>query len=501
LQHRCSIEIAIMHRQRTANLAKRPAAQAVAAISPWDPAHASFAYGEWVSRMWTIWWTRNAGKAAIDAARRDRFNALVQFARRRSPVYRDAFRGVTEGRLDSTELPVMTKRALMSRFDDWVTDPAIKRTGVEAFLKDRNHIGDRYLGRYVIWKSSGTTGEPGIYVQDDDALGIYDALIAVQLASPHLIGNCAWGSIAKGGRAALIAATGDHFASVASWERVSRGSPGLAARGFSLMQPLDRLVDALNEYQPAFLASYPTMLALLAEEAEAGRLRIKPAILWSGGETFSDLTRNEIERAFGCPAVNEYGASECMSIAFSCPEGWLHVNADWVLLEPVDGDYRPTIPGDASTTVLVTNLANRVQPIIRYDLGDSVTVHAEPCACGNPLPAIRVDGRRDEVLSLQTADGDLVRLLPLAITTVVEDAIGAHRFQIAQVRSDVLAVRFDIKDAARKRAAWRAASRALCRYLRSQSLPNVQVVLDDQCPVTDPRSGKLREVIVAERRS
>ena len=466
-------------------------------MHPWDPAHASFAYGTWVSRMWAIWWTRNAGRAAIDAVRRDRFDALVRFARKQSPVYRDAFRGLAEGGLDSTRFPVMTKRALMSRFDDWVTDPAIKRSGVEAFLKDRHHIGDRYLGRYVIWKSSGTSGEPGIYVQDDDALGVYDALIAVQLASPYLIGNCAWGSIVKGGRAALVAATGDHFASIASWERVSRGSPGLAARGFSVMLPLHRLVDELNDYQPAFLASYPTMLALLAEEAEAGRLRIKPAILWSGGETFSDLARNEVERAFGCPAVNEYGASECMSIAFSCPVGWLHVNADRVLLEPVDRDFRPTRPGDASATVLVTNLANRVQPIIRYDLGDSITEHAGPCPCGNPLPVIRVEGRRDDVLSLPTADGDLVRLLPLAITTVVEDALGAHCFQIAQVRSDVLAVRFDIGDAAGKRAAWRAASGALHRYLRSQSLPNVQVVLDDQCPVTDPRSGKLRQVIVA----
>jgi hypothetical protein len=85
----------------------------------------------------------------------------------------------------------------------------------------------------------------------------------------------------------------------------------------------------------------------------------------------------------------------------------------------------------------------------------------------------------------------------LAITTVVEDAMGAHRFQIVQVRSDVLALRFEIEDTAGRRAAWRAASGALYRYLDSQSLPNVRVVLDGQCPVTDPRSGKLRQVIVA----
>lgn len=57
------------------------------------------------------------------------------------------------------------------------------------------------------------------------------------------------------------------------------------------------------------------------------------------------------------------------------------MNADWVLLEPVDERHRPTPPGVPSHTVLLTNLANRVQPLIRYDLGDSVTLLDRPCQC------------------------------------------------------------------------------------------------------------------------
>ena len=138
--------------------------------------------------------------------------------------------GVPEPRL----LPVMTKRALMARFDDWVTDAAIRRQDVDAFLADRTHIGERYLGRYIVWKSSGTTGEPGIYMQDDDALAVYDALIAVQLSTAELAGKCVAGCF-QGGRAALIAATGDHFASIALLGARVPVGPGLAARGFSVM--------------------------------------------------------------------------------------------------------------------------------------------------------------------------------------------------------------------------------------------------------------------------
>jgi putative adenylate-forming enzyme len=466
----------------------RAAALAAAGVSvtPWG----------WFSRMTEIWWTRNVGRPAIDAARSSRTSSLVAFARAHSPFYRRAWRALPQRDLALAELPVATKRELMAHFDDWATDPGVDRAGVEAFLADRTHIGERYLGRYVVWKSSGSTGEPGIFVQDEAALATYDALIAVQLAGTRLVGPYAWGLLAQGGRAALIAATGDHFASIASWQRMCRGAPWPNARAFSVMDPLPHLVAELNAYQPAFLASYPTMLAQLAQEQLAGRLRIGPTCLWSGGEYLAPSTGAAIERAFGCALINEYGASECMCIAVGCREGWLHVNADWVVLEPVDGDYRPTPPGEPSHTVLLTNLANRIQPVIRYDLGDSVVAKPDPCACGSPLPAIRAEGRHDDVLALRTADGGTVSLLPLALTTVVEDAADVHRFQLVQQAPDRLALRLGPCEASQRKIVWHAASAALHHYLAEQSLANVQVVLDRHAPVADPRSGKLREVIV-----
>src|SRR6266571_2733383 len=170
----------------------------------------------WFSRMTEIWWTRNAGRSAIDAARASRASSLIAFAREHSPVYRRAWDDLPQRELALAEVPVATKPELMAHFDDWLTDPRVDRAGIEAFLADRTHIGERYLDRYVVWKSSGSTGEPGIFVQDESALATYDALIAVQL-SGRLAGPYAWGLLARGGRAALIAATGDHFASIASW--------------------------------------------------------------------------------------------------------------------------------------------------------------------------------------------------------------------------------------------------------------------------------------------
>ena len=253
--------------------------------------------GEWATHLADIWWTRNLAKGSIEAVSKARVEALVRHARERSPLYRDAYRDIVDERVDLQRLPVMTRHGLMARFDDWATDRNISRSGVEAFLADRTHIGRRYLGRYIVWRSSGTSGEPGIYVQDTGAIATYDALVASQLSSRKLLARCAWGSLTRGGRAALIAATGDHFASIASWERVCHANPWLAARGFSVMMPLAQLVAELNDYQPAFVASYPTTLLLLAEELRGGRLRIRPAILWSGGEYLSADAERELERA------------------------------------------------------------------------------------------------------------------------------------------------------------------------------------------------------------
>jgi len=460
-----------------------------------DLVSASFAWSQLIARAAEMVWTRGAGPDAIAAASADRFTELARFARAQSPFYRAAWHSLPQRDLSLHELPVVTKRDLMTHFDDWATDRLITREGVDRFLSDKRRIGEHFLDRFVIWKSSGSTGEPGIFVQDDVAMACYDALLAVQLHTANASNAYLWSVLTQGGRAALVTAIDDHFASIASWQRACRAMPWSHAKAFSVMDPLATLVGKLNDYQPAFLASYPSTLALLAGEQVAGRLGIVPACIWSGGEFLADSMRGRIEAAFGSTLINEYGSSECLSIACSCTAGTLHVNADWVILEPVDRDYRPVPAGEPSHTVLLTNLANRIQPIIRYDLGDSITINTSPCHCGRALPAITVQGRHDDLLVLRSAKGARVQLSPLALTTVVEEVLACARFQLVQTAPAQIALRLATTDRAERRAAWSAARQALRSYLARQSLGNVDVVLDPRLPIPDERSGKMREVI------
>jgi phenylacetate-coenzyme A ligase PaaK-like adenylate-forming protein len=464
---------------------------ATAPTAPW--AAAAQAAGWWL-RLTQTWAHRLAGAGPIAHVAGVRLDGIVAYAREHSPLYRDAYRDLASAPA-LADLPVMTRQQLMGDFDRWATDRRVTRAAVETFLGDRDSVGARLLGRYTAWKSSGSSGEPGVYVQDDDALAVYDALIAVQLTRPDLAAQCFGGLMSRGGRAALVAATGDHFASIASWERVCRAAPRVAAKGFSILSPLDRLVTDLDRFAPAFIASYPTMLSLLAEERIAGRLATAPSLVWSGGETLSAAAHRALQDAFACPVVNEYGASECLSIAFSCREGALHVNADWVIVEAVDAQNRPVANGTASHSVLITNLANRVQPIIRYDLGDSVRMRDGRCACGSDLPALEVQGRCDEVLVLP-GRGGARRILPMALTTVIEEASGVHRFQVVHDGARTLRLRMPHGPAGERAHAFDDASRATARFLAEQGCDPVDLRLDAGEPTLDARTGKLRQVIV-----
>ena len=445
------------------------------------------------ARLSALWWTRQGGVPAARIAAH-RLEALLAHARAASPFYRRRLGEARAGPPRLADVPPVTKAELMSRFDDWATDREVRREPVERFLASAR-VGERYLGRYHVWKSSGTTGEPGVFVQDAQALAVYDALVAAQFQALPWTADRVARMVASAGRAALVTATEEHFAGITSWEHLRRAYPGGLARSFSVMAPTRELVAGLNAFRPAILAAYPSVLAILAGERRAGRLAIEPALAWSAGEYLAPSMRASIERAFGCPVINEYGASECLSIAHECPRGVLHVNADWLVLEGVDERGEPVPPGEISHTTLVTNLANWVQPVIRYDLGDRITRLDGPCGCASPLPGIRVDGRRDDIVALRTQRGARVKLPPLALATVVEESAEVHRFQLVQEAADRLALRIDAGEEA-KDAAWKRAAPALRAYLKRQGLANVRLSLGRERPQVDSASGKLRAVVV-----
>jgi putative adenylate-forming enzyme len=445
----------------------------------------------WAEAAFTVWQGSYLSESGVAHAAQRRITALIAYARVASPYYARLYRKLPAD-ASLQDLPPVSKQQLMDSFDEVVTQPVVTRRAVEDFIADPGRIGRSMMGRYGVWTSSGTTGTPGYFVHDPDAIAVYDALEAQRfrgLLSPTDLLR----QLMEGDRYAMVAATDGHFAGVSTVERMRHWAPWMAdaVRAFSLLQPCEQLLTQLNAYRPTILATYPTAAEMLAERQEAGQLRLRPREIWTGGEVLSEPTRQRVQRAFGCRVRSAYGASEFLPIAWECPHRQLHVNSDWVILEPVDRDGAPVEPGVRSQSVLLTNLANRVQPLIRYDLGDSITVHTRRCACGTHFPAVSVEGRCDDTLRLPGRRGGEVTCVPLALETVLEEGAGAHEFQLVQRRDGALTVHLGAQEHGR-RGPVRAALR---RYFDAVDVGPVEILMSRRGPVREPGSGKLRRVV------
>jgi phenylacetate-CoA ligase len=441
------------------------------------------------------WRTARATRDAIDRRQRRRLAELLHDARRQSRFYKAHYEGVPRGDPDLTRYPPVTKPMLMDAFDDVVTDPAITRAAIDAFIADESRIGTRFLDRYPVWTTSGTTGDPGVFVHDDASLTVLNVLpdrwLFPALLAPRLLSRL----VRHQFRGVEIAVTGGHFAGASGVELLRRESPFLADRLRILdpTRPLSELFGELNEFQPAYLIGYASVLRELGAAQREGRLHISPALVVPTAEPIAERGKASLARNFGCLVREAYGATECYPIAVECGHGRLHVNSDWVALEPVDADYRPVAPGEPSTTVLVTNLANRVMPLIRYDLGDSVTLHESPCPCGSAFPTMSVEGRQGDVLRFDTDTGE-VPVFPLALSTVVEEVPGVRRTQLVQTGPSSLSVRLETRPGRDEAVVWGRVKHALESFFAEQGVDDVTVELAAERPHRHPTSGKFRHV-------
>ena len=174
-------------------------------------------------------------------------------------------------------------------------------------------------------------------MHDRGAVAVYRAMTIVRIDLPWL-SLAGWLTLVRRRlRWAGVVGTGSHFAGTGwiEFERHRNPFYRSAFRTFSVQAPLEELVAELNGFQPAILSSYPSALELLAAEQAAGRLRIRPIVVESAGESMTAGARSTVAHALGCPVHDVYGSTEFTMMALDCPSGWLHVNSDWVVLEPV----------------------------------------------------------------------------------------------------------------------------------------------------------------------
>ena len=359
-------------------------------------------------------------RARLESHQRDRIRRLLAHACAHSPFHARRLARIDVARFEVADLPllpVMTKSEMMSEFDAVVTDWRLNLESVQEHLTSSANTASLLLDEYVCLASGGSSGLRGVFVQ---TIGEYMDFMA-SFARTGMASSAAGGAMPDGLVLAVVAAASPvHSSGLAS--AVISSPIRLVPVPATL--PVGEIVRRLNALQPPAIVGYPTMLALLAAEQRAGRLRIAPGAVTASSEMLTEEARTAITAAFGVPVTDQFVATEGL-VGPSEPGGRVQTFAtDMCVVELVDTEGEPVPPGTAADRVLVTNLHNFTQPLIRYELSDRFLRHHD-----DPAGRVRasVEGRNDSVFRY----GD-VTVHPVALEGVLDGMPGVTEYQIRQ---------------------------------------------------------------------
>jgi phenylacetate-coenzyme A ligase PaaK-like adenylate-forming protein len=364
-------------------------------------------------------WSRDQ----IEAEQRRALCALLLRAKTASPWYAERLAGIDPEAIaarDLGALPVTTKEELMANWDDVVTDRSLRRGDLERFVETQTAF-DYYREQYQAFESGGSSGVRGLYVWD------WAFFVATaNLAFRYEIRDARYESDRRLVRGVVTSGVPPHASTPLFSVDIE---PPMQTVVFPVGRPIAETVAAMNRVQPTHLIGYSSVIAYLAEEAEAGRLRIRPLRVATNSEPLLPEARELISRVWGVPINNAWGSTEVGMHASQCDHSpGLHIHEDAVILERVGEDDRPVADDAPAAKVLVTSLVNLAFPFIRYELDDVITLLDSPCPCGSAFRQIgEIQGR-----SLEAFGYGAVRVAPGVFGLVLGRDPAVLEYQVRQ---------------------------------------------------------------------
>lgn len=345
----------------------------------------------------------------IEQAQIARLRRFLETAGAHVPYWRDLFRrcdfdpAAVRSIADLRALPLL--------------DKAIIRANGEELKSER-------AGKLVRYNTGGSSGEPLVFYMGMERIS-HDVAAkwratrwwGVDIGDPEVV---LWGSPIELGKQDRIKEIRD---------RLFR-SHLLPAFQMSELK-MDIYLEGIRRVRPKMLFGYASALALLAGHAESRERDMTDLgirVAFTTGETLLPDQRAVIERVFAAPVANGYGSRDAGFIAHQCPAGSLHLSAEHIVAELVDEAGGPAERGDTGE-IVVTHLATRDFPFIRYRTGDMAVMGKEPCPCGRGLPVLReVSGRSTDFV--RTRSGNTMHAL--ALIYEVRDKPGVRAFKFIQ---------------------------------------------------------------------
>lgn len=411
--------------------------------------------------------TETLGAAELRQVQEEAFTALVGFALRHVPFYRDL------ARLDPALLTTPPDLSGIGRLP--IVEKEMLRRTPASFVAARG----AYLGSVFSLGTSGTSGTP---------LKLYCDTPARQRHYAFWTRLRRQNGIAPGTRRAtffgriILPAAADR----PPFWRFDRAQNNVLFSSYHLSAAnLPHYYRKLCELVPEEIIGYPSSLFQVARYIARENLPFPaPRVIFTTAETLLAHQRDAIARAFGAPVVDQYGCTEMVIFVAQCAHGGYHIHPEHGFLEILDDQGQP-VPDGVAGSAVCTGFLNRAMPLIRYRLGDRLIAAAGACPCGSSFPRLAsIEGRLDDLL--MTVDGrPLTRLDPIFKTLR-----GIAETQIIQEARDLLVIRL-VTD-----STFEAADEAaLVHELRKRAGADMRISIERLAEIPKDRNGKFRTVI------
>lgn len=189
-------------------------------------------------------------------------------------------------------------------------------------------------------------------------------------------------------------------------------------------------VEDLIKFRPQYLVGFPSTILEIAKyglnnEYDFPEKTVKA--VFPTAESITNEMRSVIEKFFKTKLYDQYASSEGAPFIFECKKGNLHLELRSGVFEVLDENDQPTRSG----RLVLTSFTTEGTPLIRYDIGDSITLE-DPnkiCDCGNNNPMVlEIHGRIDDYV--YSPENGKINIINIANS--IKDTEGVVRFQIVQ---------------------------------------------------------------------
>ncbi len=310
-------------------------------------------------------------------------SSILNHAFAKVPYYREKWMqyGLTAEQINSITPETINRLPLLSKED-------LRKYGKSTLLSEEREKGGSFFA------SSGTTGTPTSILFSEDMHRRWSA--AYEARVRH------WAGVDRFMRRGMIG--GRRVVPDANarppYYRYNAAEHQVYFSAYHISkQAVANYLEAIKKYHLDYMVGYAMSNYFLARFIDEQGLRAPQlrAVITSS-EKLTPEMREVFQKVYGCKTYDGWSGVEACALVSECEHGGLHISPDVGLIEILDKDGKPVKPGEQGE-VVCTGFLNYDQPLIRYRIGDYMTLSTKSCTCGRAMPLIEeITGRIEDVV-------------------------------------------------------------------------------------------------------